>query len=119
MSERTPVDFWFDPLCPWAWITSRWLLEVAEQRPVEPRWHVMSLAVLNQDKDIKAGTVVLQDPEHGLTEERLAKTDVLVWWGHAAHGKVEALSRLRAEPALAHDVRHRAAQAGYRAPDDP
>ncbi|WP_204319786.1 ThuA domain-containing protein, partial [Klebsiella pneumoniae] len=46
-------------------------------------------AALNQDKDIKAGTVVLQDPEHGLTEERLAKTDVLVWWGHAAHGKVE------------------------------
>ncbi|MGH3392628.1 MAG: DsbA family protein [Actinomadura sp.] len=52
MSERTPVDFWFDPLCPWAWITSRWLMEVAEQRPVEPRWHVMSLAVLNQDKDL-------------------------------------------------------------------
>jgi 2-hydroxychromene-2-carboxylate isomerase len=52
VSERTPVDFWFDPLCPWAWITSRWLLEVAEQRPVEPRWHVMSLAVLNQDKDL-------------------------------------------------------------------
>jgi 2-hydroxychromene-2-carboxylate isomerase len=52
VSERTPVDFWFDPLCPWAWITSRWLVEVAEQRPVEPRWHVMSLAVLNQDKDL-------------------------------------------------------------------
>jgi protein-disulfide isomerase-like protein with CxxC motif len=44
------VHFWFDPLCPWAWITSRWLLEVAELRPVQPRWHVMSLAVLNEDK---------------------------------------------------------------------
>jgi 2-hydroxychromene-2-carboxylate isomerase len=49
--DPTPVDFWFDPLCPWAWITSRWLLEVAELRPVVPRWHVMSLAVLNEHKE--------------------------------------------------------------------
>jgi len=49
--EPTGVDFWFDPLCPWAWIASRWLLEVEKIRPVAPRWHVMSLAVLNESKE--------------------------------------------------------------------
>ena len=48
--EPTQLDFWFDPLCPWAWITSRWVLEVEKVRPVQARWHVMSLAVLNEDK---------------------------------------------------------------------
>jgi protein-disulfide isomerase-like protein with CxxC motif len=49
--EPTQVDFWFDPLCPWAWITSRWMLEVEKVRPVATRWHVMSLAELNSTKD--------------------------------------------------------------------
>jgi 2-hydroxychromene-2-carboxylate isomerase len=49
--EPTQLDFWFDPLCPWAWITSRWVLEVEQVRPVQARWHVMSLAVLNENKE--------------------------------------------------------------------
>ncbi len=48
----TNVDFWFDPLCPFAWITSRTVLEVEKVRDVQVTWHIMSLAYLNEDKDI-------------------------------------------------------------------
>jgi 2-hydroxychromene-2-carboxylate isomerase len=53
-TSRSGADFWFDPACPFAWITSRWILEVEKVRDIEVTWNIMSLAYLNQDKDIPA-----------------------------------------------------------------
>jgi Mycothiol-dependent nitroreductase Rv2466c len=57
------VQFWFDPLCPWAWITSRWMLEVEKVRPVRTEWRIMSLAYLN----------LVQHEGKGLTDEYLER----------------------------------------------
>jgi hypothetical protein len=61
--DREDVQFWFDPLCPWAWITSRWMLEVEKVRPVRVDWRIMSLAYLN----------LVQHEGKGLSEEYVAR----------------------------------------------
>jgi 2-hydroxychromene-2-carboxylate isomerase len=67
--EREEMQFWFDPLCPWAWITSRWMLEVEQVRPVRVDWRIMSLAYLN----------LVQHEGKGLNEEYLERMNKA--WG--------------------------------------
>jgi 2-hydroxychromene-2-carboxylate isomerase len=65
VAERGVADFWFDPVCPWAWMTSRWMMEVEKIREVDVRWHVMSLAVLNEGRDLPEGYRSLMDRSWG------------------------------------------------------
>ena len=115
-TDAVTADFWFDPVCPWAWITSRWMLEVQQVRPVTTRWHVMSLAVLNEGRDLPESYRELLDKAWGpvrvVTAARLAHGDDVVLPLYTAmgtqihHGKdddyVGVVSTALAEVGLPH-----------------
>ncbi|OYN91451.1 DsbA family protein [Parenemella sanctibonifatiensis] len=108
-AEQTAVDFWFDPACPWAWMTSRWILEAQKVRPISVTFHVMSLAVLNEDKDVPQGyrdflqtawgpvrVCLAVEEQHG--SEKLAEFYTAL--GTRIHPGAEERSRATVEAAL-------------------
>lgn len=59
--SRTAAEMWFDPTCPWAWMTSRWLMQAQQVRDLDITWSVMSLAVLNEGRDLPEDYAALME----------------------------------------------------------
>jgi 2-hydroxychromene-2-carboxylate isomerase len=62
---RQQARFYFDPVCPWAWMASRWMGDVEEVRPVDVEWKVMSLSYLNQGRELSPSYADLMDRAWG------------------------------------------------------
>lgn len=134
MTDKTIADFWFDPSCPYTWLTSRWLLEVEKVRPVEVHWRLMSLSVLNEGRDddpegdsegylwvpVRVCAAVLE----GYGQEALARFYTAMWtagrergqeWPDSLHDALTAaglpLDLAEAGASTAHDEAIRASHA--------
>jgi protein-disulfide isomerase-like protein with CxxC motif len=87
----TVADFWFDPICPWAWLASRWMIEVEQVRPVDVRWRVMSLAMLNEGREMPPEYVDLMRrawiPVRVIVAAQLAHGDEVVLPMYEAMGR--------------------------------
>jgi hypothetical protein len=110
VNEVKTVDLWFDPVCPWAWIGSRWLLEVEQVREVRTRFHVFSLAVHNDGREVDAWYRTWLDARWGparvaLAAERAHGNEVLrdfyTAFGTRVHRDKAPVDRNTLEAALA------------------